>query len=248
MKHYFKTEWKEFLKSFKLKINFVYVLLFDAVFAAFSFLSVILFGKIAQELALKISSLDIQDAATLMESQADVIKSVLNSLLIYAVLLVIILFAICIITQSLIWNTILKKKLTWKYIWKFAVLNIIWLLWIAPFILILLTKEPTLIIILTILLGILFIHFTMILYTIFTREVKIGKALKLCFKLGVMKIRLYLIPILFAVIIFVLLNLIMTLINMAVTSVLIGLALLIIFAAWLRFYLSSVTLRVAKRI
>ena len=85
------------------------------------------------------------------------------------------------------------------------------------------------------------------MYTIFTKEVKTGKALKLCFKLGVGKINLFLLPVLFAIVVFVLINLVVAAINLIVQSSLIALILLLLYVAWLRFYCSSVTLRIAKK-
>ncbi len=249
-KSYFKRKWKEFLNSFKLSTSFIYVLLFDVLYVSLAILALVVFGKLAQNLIMKLNALNLQEITntTLMENQVKTLTSVMNSLLIYTILLLLVLFILCIITRALIWNIVLNKKLTLKYLGKFSVLNLIWLLWIIPFILILSTKNPYSILISSIILAILFIYFTFVLYTIFTKEVKIGKSLKLCFKLGAGKINLFLLPMLFAIVVFVLVNIIVVAANLIVQSSLIALILLLLYTAWLRFYCSSVTLRIAKTI
>jgi len=249
-KGYLKNEWKEFLKSFKLKTKFIQVIIFDILCIVLSWLSLVVFGKLTQNIMLTLSQLNLQGITdiNLIENQAEILASAMNSLFIYLAGLLIVLFIICILTRTLVWNTILNKKITAKYIGKFILLNLIWLLWMIPFMLILMTKNPYWIIGLTVLLGILFVHFTFILYTIFTKEVKIGRSLKLCFKLGIAKIHLFLIPLLFAILTFILISIVLALINKLFASGIVTILLLLMFAAWLRFYCSSVALRIAKKV
>jgi len=125
------NKWKQFKESFKLKINFVHVILLDLVFYLIMIPVTYLAVFLMQAQADKIDITGLQSAVAaetpdLMQMQAMVgeLQAFLIMVIVTAVLFFIVALFSYSFSRSLIWNYLLKKKLRIGKYLKFVVLNL----------------------------------------------------------------------------------------------------------------------------
>ncbi len=253
-KNYFKKEWKEFLASFKLKTKFIYVILLDVLCITATFILGLIYSLLLNNLITPLDGLDLTNLATMGAEglqQYILLKNTMYGFLIYTALLLIFVLIVYSLFQGLIWNLILKKKFTLKYLGKFSLLNLIWVLFwliIALVLLIILKKIIIVWVILVYILLLIIFYLTSILYVVFTEKIKIWQAIKDTFNIG-KRIHLFIMPYLLVLGLFIVLNLILLVFSLLPQQVymFVNLIVLLGFIAWFRFYISDVVLKIAKR-
>lgn len=151
------------------------------------------------------------------------------------------------IFKGLIWSVVADKKFNFGFFKKFLLLNLIWLSswFLLIFLFAIITKPTTAPIFMTIFLVAAF-YFTNILYPLFLRENKIGK-IKEAFKLGIKKIRYFIVPYAIIGILLYVVSKGYSLIALSVDlnpNVFLGI--LLIFAAWMRYYFVEIVYSLHK--
>ncbi len=270
---YLNNQISLFKKSFKLdKKRFGLVILFDFIFVVVSGIALFLWSNWVTNSALKIHGLDLTILTEDAVNELALLKSFYYGTLIYSILLIIFLFLAWSFFQGFIWNTILKKKFNLDYFKKFLLLNLaciplfIILYFLAViclgfFDLVLLffstsgLNTSLAMFILLILVSFIFlpallymINFISIIYIYFTKKNKILDSFKSTFDIAVKKIHLLYIPYLIISLVLVLLSVITIPFNIlpAWLTSLISFVLLVIYAAWARFYIAAVIVKLER--
>jgi len=256
-----------FKKSFKIdKKRFLSVIIFDFVFILASYIVLFLCGMWLNSSASKISELDLTTLTENAVNELAALKSFYYGILVCSLLLIIFLFFAWSFFQGFIWNTILKKKFDLDYFKKFLLLNLAFIplsiiiffmaavcFWSFNSVFLFfpttgLNKNLIMFILLVlftfVFLPILLymINFISILYFYFTKKSKILDSFKNTFDVAVKKIHLLYIPCLIMSLLFVFLAVITIPFNILpvwLTS-LVSFVLLVIYAAWARFYIAVV--------
>jgi len=261
-------------KSFKLnKKRFFSVIIFDSLFVLVLYITLFLWNIWLNSFVSKVNGLDLTN---LTESSVvnglATLKSFYYGVILCLILLTLFLFFEWSFFQGKIWNIILKKKFDFDYFKKFLLLNLacipisIILFFIAvicfwsfnsiflffstsgfntSFVMFMLLILFTFIF-MPILLYL--INFISILYFYFTKKNKILYSFKNTFYIAVKKIYLLYIPCLIMSLIFILLSIITIPLNflpMWFTS-LILFVLLVIYAAWIRFYIVGIITKLER--
>ncbi len=270
---YLNNQISLFKKSFKLdKKRFWLVVLLDFIFVVVSGIALFLWSNWVTNSALKIHGLDLTILTEDAVNELALLKSFYYGTLIYSILLIIFLFLAWSFFQGFIWNTILKKKFNLDYFKKFLLLNLaciplfIILYFLAViclgfFDLVLLffstsgLNTSLAMFILLILVSFIFlpallymINFISIIYIYFTKKNKILDSFKSTFDIAVKKIHLLYIPYLIISLVLVLLSVITIPFNIlpAWLTSLISFVLLVIYAAWARFYIAAVIVKLER--
>jgi len=255
-----------FKKSFKLdKKRFFLVMVFDLLFILVSYIALFLWSIWVSSSASRISGLELEMLTENALEELAALKSFYYGTLVCSLLLIIFLFLAWSFFQGFIWNTILKKKFNLDYFKKFLLLNLtciplsIIIFFIAVicfgffksvFLFFSTTGLNTSLVMFILLILFTFIllpvmlylvNFIWILYFYFTKKNKILDSFKNTFDVGVKKIHLLYIPCLIMSLVFVLLAVITIPFNIfpAWLSSLFSLIFLIIYAAWMRFYIAD---------
>ncbi|OIO62072.1 hypothetical protein COY26_02920 [Candidatus Woesearchaeota archaeon CG_4_10_14_0_2_um_filter_33_10] len=264
---YLNNQINLFKKSFKLdKKRFFSVIIFDFLFILVSYIALFLCGMWLNSSASKISGLDLTTLTENAINELAALKSFYYGAIICLILLIIFLFFAWSFFQGFIWNTILKKKFNLDYFKKFLLLNLACIpLSIIPFFIALIClrlfnsiilffstaglNTSLVMFVLLILSAFIFlpimlylINFISILYFYFTKKSKILDSFKDTFKIAVKKIHLLYIPCLVMSLAFVFLAVITIPLNILPLWLisLVSFVLLVIYAAWARFYIVAV--------
>ena len=261
---YLNNQINIFKKSFKLdKKRFCSVIIFDSFFILVSYIALFLCGAWLNSSASKISGLDLTTLTENAVNELAALKSLYYGLIVCLILLIIFLFFAWSFFQGQIWSTILKKKFNFDYFKKFLLLNLacIPLFIVLCFLTVICLEFFNLLflffsnaglntsivmfmlfLLLTfVFLPIIFylINFTSILYFYFTKKNKILDSFKNTFNIAVKKIHLLYVPYLIISFVFVLLSVFTIPLNFLPVWLvsLILFTLLVIYAAWVRFYI-----------
>jgi len=264
---YLNNQINLFKKSFKLdKKRFLSVIFFDFIFILVSYIALFLCGMWLNSSASKISGLDLTTLTENAVNELAALKSFYYGILVCSLLLIIFLFFAWSFFQGFIWNTILKKKFNLDYFKKFLLLNLaciplsiifffiaaIWF-WFFKSVFLFFSatglNKSLVMFILLVLFTFVFLPILLylincipIVYIYFTKKNKILDSFKNTFDVAVKKIHLLYVPCLIMSLVFVFLAVITIPFNILPVW-LISLAsfvLLVIYAAWTRFYIAVV--------
>jgi hypothetical protein len=237
---YFAHSFREFIESFKnLDKRFFRIALFDALFLISVLVVVIAFSSFigtAKQGFLPDISGDVSMIAVYALSGA------LVMLAIWAAFTFLGISACQALFKGLIWTTVMSKKFTKRYFWKMFGLNLVWfLLWMIPSLIIYYGLNPDYKSVIQPLYFLVIFHFTTLLYIIFTRKNAIKRSIKLALSIGTRKIKYFILPYIFAAIIYVVLGQLYNYVDPGaklgmVTAVVVTLFLI----AWLRLYIYSI--------
>jgi len=254
----FKTIDSRFFYSMLLDFAFVLFLIFG-----FFFIEMLLRGFISKMEPLVIETGLSAAVASMDASKIEAINAPLSGSASYAIAILISFFASYILcfffwtlTRSILWNILLKQKFSFKRWMKFTLTMLIWgvvfvlpsllffYMFLAAFVLpnintsnyILAMWTMFLLAASTSIFFLLYLHFTNILYYKFTltKKLSIGYALKN----GVIKIRLFIVPLLFIIFSFIIFSAVSMILNLLPEVVLlfISTVLLFCFLNWTRWY------------
>jgi len=236
---------KELLLSFKEK-KIIWAFIYDAVFIL---IAGIILKTASQILMGRINALGISQTATpeLMVQNMAVMKQFMYTATVTAIIVYIILILVYTISRGLIWAKIMDRQLTKKYLLKFGLLSLIWITgWIAVFSVIVTISNQQYYKWIMIVLGISYLHLTTILHHSFTYKNTIGSAVQKAFAIGIGKINKLILPYIYIIIIFIVVGQIMNIptrmtygITATQTIGVIGIVVLLLFAAWYRTYINK---------
>lgn len=199
IKKYFKKSWHLLLQSFKqLDSRMFFIVLYDLLFFAISIFAAFIFGRILQNSSLGMQLVQLDQLTNMSKPELDNVLAVFQKFLYILIggmiLLAIIIFVLMCIFKALIWFTVANKQTTVKNIKKFLLINLIWFLaWIVPSVLIGFIIKQELLRLLIMIVVPLLMHFTNILYVLFTSDHHII-IIKKAFAIGIKKIHLFIIP------------------------------------------------------
>lgn len=245
MYKYLKNNIKMYVESFK-NLNILLVLLLNASFFLLTIGAGKLIGFFSEGWMEKLNNLDLESVALQSEVQLRGIVSTLRGFYLFVVFAIILFILFLILNwsffQGMIWNILLKKKLNFRYFWKFSLLNVIWFLcWVIIAAAILFGGRTEYFIISFFVLMFLFLHFSFILCVLFTKENKFGQ-IKKALKLGVLRIHYFILPYIVILITFLIIS---QLNLLKVGYIFMGLIYLVFFS-WMQKYIADVILDVNK--
>ena len=233
-----------YIESFK-NINIFLVVLLNALFVLLAMGAARLVGLFSEGWMQKLNNLDLENVALQSEVQLKSLVATLRGFYLFVIFAFILFILFFIVNwsffQGWIWNILLKKKLSFRYFWKFSLLNAIWfLLWAVISSLILFGGKTESFMILFSILILLFLHFSFILCVLFTKDNKI-RQIKKAMKMGILKIHHFILP--YIVILATLF--IVSQLSLLNTAYLMAFVYLIFFS-WMQKYLANVILEVSK--
>ena len=248
---YFKTIWKVFIDSFKLKLPYVFVLAYEILFVltvtALTFPLPRLLGAIGEKFTVVAPS-----RAALTPGAVDELKGfIFQSVSVFVGFMLAVLLAY-LIFQSLAWLQITGGKHSKRFFWKFLLANFIWLLpWLFVmwfFVTGLSGKHAAYGLIF---LAILFVYQTFIMQNSFVRDPHLGirKALGAAFSIGIGRIYLFIIPLLLAAVVFVIWSQVWRLVpqieNLGFGLIILASLVFAPFLAWFKFYIDKLLAAIA---
>ncbi|MBN2111659.1 hypothetical protein JW707_01030 [Candidatus Woesearchaeota archaeon] len=249
VKNYIKEKYSEFIEGFKsLDRTLLFVVVYNLVFyisvvISYSKMLDIMYDMSQPLMAIAASTLS--ESVQILDSQIATFKMFYFSMIGYAALFLIILYLIYSLTNLFMWSAITKTKLrksSRNFILKFFGLNLAWLVAWAVLVFILLLSLRTETVPFWFVAAILiYAHTTTIAYIAYFKRKKICVSIKSAFNTGFAKLHKFLIPYVFALIVFIIINAVFTPIgNMLYKGVnTIFLIAFLFYSAWLRIYVYS---------
>jgi len=239
------NSFKELLLSFKEK-KIIWTFIYDAVFIL---IAGIILRIASQILMSRINTLGIAQATTpeLMVQNMAVMKQFMYTATITAIIVYILIILVYTISRGLIWTKIMEKQPTKKYLLKLGLLSLIWTTgWIVVFSVLVTISNQQYYKWIMIVLGITYIYLTTILHHSFTYKNTIGSAVQKAFAIGLGKIHRLILPYIYIIIIFIAIGQILNIptrmtygITATKTAGMIGITVLLLFAAWYRTYINK---------
>ena len=250
IKEAFLKTLKELILSFKEK-KIIWAFIYDACFILIA--GIIL--KTASKLLLqRMNALGITQVKTadMMVQNMSVMKEFMYTAVITGIILYLLLLIIYTISRGLIWAKIMDLKLTKKYFLKFGLLSAVWITgWILAFALLVTITNQQYYKWIMIIMGISYIHLTTVLHHAFSHRNEIGSAAQKAFSTGLGKIHKLILPYIYIIIIFILveqiLKIIMQIPASQQTIQITGIALIILFLAWYKTYLNNAIISIEKK-
>ncbi|MBW2997112.1 hypothetical protein KY349_02090 [Candidatus Woesearchaeota archaeon] len=255
-KEYLKLEWETFKQSFKVDRRFWFILLWEVLLIIAVVLGFMLFSLLMSRLEpLLMSAMSAASSFTLeqaMFAPTDAqLQSLQTKMIWYTVTLFIYLLLIWPLFKSLTYLTLLKKRLTAKFYGKFLAASILWTVFIGIILYIIqLIFYKTLfnalpysaaaratVLIGLIVLFVLTVYFTLMFFIMFTRVERLWLGIKQFLNLPVKKIRHFLVPMLYALLVFLALNILMKVFQtVPALGTLLSTVVVIAYIAWLKIY------------
>lgn len=241
--NYLKNTIKTYVNSFKNK-NILLVLVLNTLFILITRGLIKLTKTISKSWIDKINKIELSNIISQSEAQLQATIGTLKGFTLFIlftaiifILLLIISWSLC---QGMIYNILLKKRFNLKYFEKFLLLNIIWFIpWIILIFIILFGGKIENFVTPIFILILLFLHFSFILYPLFTKNNRI-KQIKQALRIGITKIHHYIIPYMVITITFIIISSI-NLFN--IEPIIISLVYLLFFS-WIQNYTKEITLKI----
>lgn len=241
---YFKTQKDALRGSFKsINKGILFVLLYDILFYLGIFLAGFMFVNALES---RSNTVDLnQDILGLGLDSAQQMLSSVKGFFFFLIFLTIAFLLFIIINWSifkgLIWATISKRKIEKDMMINFLKLNLVWMgCWILIFVFIIFSFQDLAAAILIIIGILLFLYFSVILYTFYMRKPKKG-LIKKALGFGFTKFHYYLLPLILVGIALTFLN---TLMSYLYIPNLLTYSITLVFLAWIRYYLHSLTVSI----
>jgi hypothetical protein len=251
---YLKETFENFKDSFRnLDKTILYVVVYNMVFylASYAVYTKMLskFMEKAQPV-FDIATENVYGASeAVIESQVHIIRSFRFAFWSYGIGFIIAIFLLYALVSLLVWGAITKKKLKpSKFELNFFLLNLIWIVGAGIIIYLMASSFKLESLALGLLaLMLIYAHLTTILYIAYFKKKKIRKSIKSAFNTGIAKIHHFIVPYVFALAVFIVLNIIIRPIGAAAQAymnIIFFIAFLFYFA-WLRIYIYSFAKKLA---
>jgi len=245
-----KKQLIDFKDSFKLKPNFLKIMLFDLLFYVITIASLFFFGFVISKYSEKIPA-GMLNADIFSRSPEELSLLASNMQGFYIAIIVSVIASIIItlaawsLSRGLIYTNLLKKKLTPRYFFKLLGLNTL----LAIIILILLVFLSVIVKIIPaagyVLLALILIaiYFITLIYIYFTKSDKLFKSIGTALSKGTKAIPKLIFPCFLIIVVYILINIISSLIKKALqantATYIISLLIFIVFLAWARIYFTE---------
>ncbi len=226
-------------KSFDKKV--LIALLMNSILIITTILITRIITLISQPQVKKIDAVDLSSIVSQTEAQLQATAATLKNFALFAISVAVIFILLLIInwsiTQGMTYSHLLKKKITLRYLNRFLLLNIIWIIpWTILLVILLIGgKEHSYLPIL--ILFFLFIHFTLILNVLFTKKNSLSQ-IKQALKLGTLKFHRYLVPYLIITVTFI----IISQLNLLSINYILLTLIYLLFFSWTQNYLKDITI------
>lgn len=233
----------------KINLNIILIIILDALFYFLASSLAIFWLKRVMEKLVNFSLPTPQEIIVLGHEKAQALLSEANKfyylvILSFILLLLAIIFFASII-KGVIWAKTTKTKINLTLISKFLALNLIWMgFWFLLFLLIIFFVQKESILTFSVATIILGVYFTNTLYTLFMKEQKI-KSIFGAIKLNVAKFHLFLLPYAVVYFLFYIIIKLTNLFKFQYSDFLLSL-IIVIYAAFVRYYVSTLVLEVNK--
>ena len=194
----------------------------------------------------KVNNIDLSRVSFQTEEKLTSIAASLRNFVLVA-LLIALLFVILIIIawslfQGMIYSLLGKKKFNLKFFEKFLLLNLIWFIpWLLLLGILLIGSKTASLLVVSITALLLFLHFSLILYPLFTKENKL-KTIKTAIRLGITKIHYFIVPYILIAITFM----IIAQINRLNLYYMLILAIYLLFFSWVQGYIADIAIKIQK--
>jgi hypothetical protein len=186
-----------------------------------------------------------------LESTAAMLRmTLLNGALILAGAAILVIIASGVL-RSLLWSQILKKQIDKEYVKRFFLLKISWIpIWIAAIALLFTLFKPEVGRLVSAIMVLFYMHFTVILHSLFNKKERIWRMIKKAFVLGTKRFHKLIIPYILVVLVFFIVGLpgnLMIYLNARV-FIIGGIysVLFFVLAAWVRAYMSKTVKEIEK--
>lgn len=238
---YLHKIWKSFIDSFKyLRISYLIVIAYEILF----FLAVvgifILFQNILINIAANFSQINpyALSAENVSAMRAFFVQSIAAT-----IGMLLLAFIAYVILQGFAWLQIVGGKHTWRYFWRFIVLNFAWLIpWVVLMWFFVTGLKGVHATVGLLVLAIFFVHLTFIMQHSFAKDPNLGikSSIGKAFSIGIGKIHWFIIPYVLGFVVFMIWGQIWRLIpqtNPAFGLIILSLVIFAPFLAWFKFYL-----------
>ncbi len=244
-KNYLNDAYKTFLNSFKrFDKKTIFIVLSDLLFlvlllSIFTYFPTAMYNKVAgfdDSRLQNANLLDINEASSLNSD----LRGIFMTLIIYPLLMVLLTIINFTVFQGISWSIALKKKLNIKFFLRFFLLNlsIIGIYTMIIFLLAFIMKQEALPSWFMVIM-LIWLHFGLVIYAFFVRKpekISVKKAIEKAAK----KVHLFILPYAVIFLMLMILNYIMILITRAIPVEGIGVSimaiLMVVYAAWARYY------------
>lgn len=240
---YFQKTIRIYLNSFAKPKLLGIVFLLNLLFILFTYIGFYITKLLLKTPFKNLSSVNLESIDLKSLAELNLVTSTLRTFIITLIIAAIISFLFILLAFSIFegiaWCRILKKEFTLKYLRRFTLLNLIWLLsFTALFFIILIGFKQDAMQITILALISIFIYFTPILFFLFTKENKLSQ-IKKALKIGVTKIHYFLIPIMFISITYLIITRVSILYRNMSSAIFFNLVLFLLLFAWVKIYLSD---------
>lgn len=247
---YIKKTFRNFIKSFKsLDRTMLYIVVYKLVF----YLAVLAFyGKFVEIMVKRVQPVFAMVTTTvspeskeLLKAQIGTIKGFYWSIAIYAIIFALILFLIYALTNLFIWSAITDTKLRKSrasFILKFYGLSAIWFIaWSVLVLMVIWSIKINVVLYWFLAIALLYSHLTTLLYISYFKGKGLGKSIKSSFNTGFAKLQNFILPYVFAALVFLLLNILLIPLGRIIHTNLMTVYFIvfIFYFAWLRLYIYS---------
>lgn len=239
---YLASTYRGLFESFRnLDKKFFVISLYDALFIASALFIFMLGSSLLGKAASKLIPFA-SDPFGIAGTQVSLLFKAIFVLAIWAVAVFVAIVIAQTVFKGLIWTTIMGKRYTKKYFKKLFWVNVIWfLLWLITSLIIYYGARASYRVYVQGIYYLLLFYFTTILYILFTRKNVIKRSISKALSLGVRKVRYFIIPYIYAVVIFVVISQLFRIINPASKAgMFVGVILTVFFIAWMRLYIYSI--------
>jgi len=244
-KNYFKKELTVFLNSFKLKFNFIQILLFDLIFFAITVPGIYLVSLMINKKGAEIDTAMLTQEALIGASEAELqlLTSQMQGLIAWTIASFVILALIILITWSitrcLIYGNLLKKKVTPTYFKKTIgftlILSIIFII-LVPFIAALVKTQTMFFAYFSLAIFLALIYFAVLSYIQLTKKNKVFASIRKGIEFGAKNFKKLLLPIILILVVGYIINQILALLPKSQKLTVIFILVLAAYMAWARIY------------
>ncbi len=240
--NYLKNNLKTYVSSFKSK-SILIITALNTLFILITAALIKLIKRISLPWISKLEGVELSNIASQTETElqqmATTLKGFITFTAIVAVSAIILLIINWSFFQGLIYNILLKKKFNINYLKKFLLLNLIWFIpWLLLFYAILSLAKLDYLVVSSLLLIILFLHFSFILYTLSAENNKLQ--IKKSLKLGITEVHRFIIPYILIIVTFI----IISQLNLLSINIFIISLIYLLFFSWLQNYIKDITLKI----
>ncbi len=244
--HRATAHWWAFLNSWRLKKEFVFMMLFDILFWVVLAILTLIMANVLQSPTEQLKTIN---TASFNIGAITSYNAIIESFFITAIITFVVFWLLTVIAYSfsrgLIWLTLLEKPMHTPFFIRFSLLNLIWCtIWTFLIILFMITMVPPISAVMFVLMMLLYAHLTTILHYSYTKTRAFGKAVKDAFGIGLGMLARFVHPYCYLFIVYVILSQFTRFVQ-GNTLLVVTFIVFLVFMAWYRTYLRNILRHIA---